>query len=124
MITLLPLKDKNRIKVLFEENSLEYDSSSGCITAESGGEELGGCLYSLDNERIVIFKVYPENDLQLADGILRSALNAAAVRGVINAFYRGDSIGMLCRKLNFIKNEDENRLDAEKLYGGCRGCGG
>ncbi len=124
MITLLPLKDDNRVKALFEENSLDYDFSSGCITAECGGEELGRCLYSLDDERIVIFKIYPEDDLPLADGILRSALNAAAVRGALNAFYCGDGIRELCRKLNFIKNESENRLDAEKLFGGCRGCGG
>ena len=55
----------------------------------------------------------------LADGILRSALHVAAQSFVLDAFYDDSAPVDLFKRLGFIKNADEKRLDIDKLFGGC-----
>lgn len=119
MIALAPLSDKGEINRLFSENGLEFTDNSGCVSAKSGEEVLGFCLYSLDKNGIVIFKIVPENDLSLADGILRSTLHVAAERSIMNAFYSGENIEKLCDKLDFIKDRAEKSLKINKLFESC-----
>ena len=70
MIALSPISDKSEINRMFLENGLEFTEFSGCVKAKCGEEVLGFCLYDLDKNGIVIYKIIPENDLMLADGIL------------------------------------------------------
>lgn len=123
MITLAPSGDKNKINRLFLENGLDFSDSSGCVMAECDGEVLGFCLYDLDIKGIVVYKIVPENDLSLADGILRSTLHVAAERSIMNAYYSGEEIEKLCDKLDFIKDRVEKRLKIDKLFESCCSCG-
>mgnify|MGYP000109751889 CR=1 FL=1 len=123
MIALAPISDKNEINRLFLENGLEFTEFSGCVKAKCGEEVLGFCLYSLDKSGIVIYKIVPENDLKLADGILRSTLHVAAERSIMNAFYSGGDIEKLCEKLGFIKDRAEKRLNINRLFESCCSCG-
>ena len=116
MISLAPLKNSDKIKAAFAENGLSYTSLSGCVTAVEKENTIGFCLYSLDDDKMVI-----ESDLMLADGILRSTLHVAAERGVMNAFYT-DETEELSRKLAFIKDKAEKRLDIDKLFKSCHDC--
>ena len=77
------------------------------------------CLYSLTKDKMTVFTVEPQNDILLADGILRSALHVAAENFVLDAFYAKSAPIELFNTLGFIKNKDENRLDIDKLFGGC-----
>ena len=122
MIVLAPISDKSEINRLFLENGLEVTEFSGCVKAKCGEEVLGFCLYDLDKNGIVIYKIIPENDLMLADGILRSTLHVAAERSIMNAFYSGEDIEKLCDRLGFIKNREEKRLDIGKLFESCCSC--
>ena len=122
MIALAPISGKNEINRLFLENGLEFTEFSGCVKAKCGEEVLAFCLYSLDKSGIVIYKIVPENDLKLADGILRSTLHVAAERSIMNAFYCGEDIEKLCDRLGFIKDREENRLDIGKLFESCCSC--
>ncbi|MEE1240066.1 MAG: hypothetical protein UHO61_09120 [Acutalibacteraceae bacterium] len=122
MIALAPISDKDEIKRLFSESGLEYTEISGCVKAKCGKEVLGFCLYDMDKSGIVIYKIAPENDLSLADGILRSTLHVAAERSIMNAFYSGDETGKLCDKLNFIINKEEKRLNINRLFESCCSC--
>lgn len=122
MIALAPISDKNEIKRLFSENELEYSEFSGCVKAKCGEEVLGFCLYDLDENRIVIKKIAPENDLSLADGVLRSTLHVAAERSIMNAFYSGKDTESLCDKLNFVIDKEEKRLNINKLFESCCSC--
>lgn len=122
MIALAPISDKNEINRLFLENELEFTEFSGCVKAKCEEEVLGFCLYSLDKSGIVIYKIVPEKDLKLADGILRSTLHVAAERSIMNAFYSGEDIEKLCDRLGFIKNREEKRLDIGKLFESCCSC--
>lgn len=119
MITVLASKDKEKIKQRFEENGFEYTEKSGFVTAECSGEEIGYCLYYLDEKSICILNLEPQNDIMLSDGVLRSALHVAAERSAMDARYASTAPTELFKKLDFIKNEDEHTLNIDKLFGGC-----
>ena len=122
MIALAPISDKDEINSLFLENGLEFSEISGCVKAKCGEEVLGFCLYDLDKNGIIIYKIVPENDLSLADGILRSTLHVAAERSIMNAFYSGGDTEKLCDSLGFIINKEEKRLNINKLFESCCSC--
>lgn len=119
MIALAPLSDREEISRLFSENGLDFTQNSGCVSAKCGEEVLGFCLYDLDKNGIIIYKIVPENDLSLADGILRSTLHVAAERSIMNAFYSGGDTEKLCDKLDFIKDRSEKSLKINKLFESC-----
>ena len=121
MLSILKEKDKNIVDNLFKENGLPISEFSLAITAKCCDEILGYCLFDLDEEKIIIHKVEPQNDIMLSDGILRSALHIAAERSIMNAFYSDFAPKDLFKKLLFIKNEAEKSLDIDKLFSDC-GC--
>ena len=121
MITVSPEKDKSLIEMLFIENGVCVNEFSSAVIAKVGSEILGFCLYDLDSKKIIVHKVSPEDDIMLADGILRSALHVAAERSIMDARYSDSSPESLFEKLGFIKDKTEKTLDIDKLFGGC-GC--
>lgn len=121
MVSVLPSNDKEYIKAVFEKAGLCVSDYSGCVTARAGDEILGECLYDMDDKGIVIKKLYPEDDLMLADGILRSALHVAAEKSAMDARYELSVSEELIDKLGFIKDREEKSLNIDLLFGGC-GC--
>ena len=119
MISVLPCHDKEQIEQLFKKHNLTLCESSSCVIATEKQEVLGYCLYNLDKEKMVVFAVEPQGDIPLADGILRSALHVAAENFVLDAFYDDCAPIELFSLLGFIKNEQEKRLNIDKLFGGC-----
>ena len=119
MISVLPCRDKEKIISLFNKHNIANDEFSGCVIASEKEIELGYCLYRLDKKNITVFVVEPQNDIPLADGILRSALHVAAENFVLDAFYADCAPVELFEKLCFIKNSEEKRLNIDKLFGGC-----
>lgn len=119
MISVLPCRDRAEIKKLFNRHSILPNEDSGCVIATQKDEILGYCLYNLTLKSMTIFTVEPQDDIPLADGILRSALHVAAENFVLDAFYDECAPVELFKTLDFIKNEDEKRLNIDKLFGGC-----
>lgn len=119
MISVLPCRDKTKIEELFKKHNLITDEFSGCVIASQKDECLGYCLYRFTKSSMTIFAVEPQSDVPLADGILRSALHVAAENFVLDAFYDDCAPIRLLKTLDFIKNEDEKRLNIDKLFGGC-----
>ena len=119
MITVCPEKNREVINKLFLENGLIFNDFSSAVIAKFGEEILGYCLYDLESNKIVIHKVCPEEDIMLADGILRSALPVAAERSIMDAHYSDAAPEELFLKLQFVKNKSEKTLDIDKLFGGC-----
>lgn len=119
MISVLPCKEKNEIERLFKKHNLVADEFSSCVIATEKQNVLGYCLYSLTEKSMTVFAIEPQADIPLADGILRSALHVAAENFVLDAFYDSGAPIELFRILGFIKNEDEKRLNIDKLFGGC-----
>lgn len=121
MLTVATVQDKNRIKEYFTENGLEAFEDSGSMEARCGDEVLGFCLYRLSKDEMTIYKIFPENDFLLADGILRSTLHLAHRRDIVNV-YCTDASKALCEKSGFIKNAEKGLLDISLLSRDC--CGG
>ena len=122
MISVIPSRNKAEIEHLFKKHNLATDEFSGCVIASTDDEVLGYCLYNLSPKTMTVFAVEPQSDLPLADGILRSALHVAAENFVLDAHYADCAPIDLFYKLDFIKNEEEKRLNIDKLFGGCN-CG-
>lgn len=119
MISVIPCRDKIVIEKLFKEHNLDIDEFSGCVIASEQDVVLGYCLYNLNPQKMIVYAIEPQNDLPLADGILRSALHVAAENFVLDAFYADCAPVDMFYTLGFIKNEDEKRLNIDKLFGGC-----
>ncbi len=122
MIALAPLSDKKEIEKFFKENKIEYNDDSGCVLAIEKENIIGYCLYEITDKGMTVKKISPEKDLMLADGILRSTLHVAAERCIMDAFCSVEC-KELCNKLSFIKNDNENRLDIDKLFKSSCSCG-
>lgn len=122
MLTVLPCREKDEIKIIFEKYNLEFNEKAGCVVARDRQEILGECLYLLDCKGITVLRLEPQEDIMLADGILRSALHQAAERSAMDAHYSEDAPKALLETLGFIKDESERTLDIDKLFGGCCSC--
>ena len=120
MITVAPLNDKKEISEFFKKAGYDYDENSGCVLASAGKETLGFCLYRLYSKGITVLCITPEDDLPLADGILRATLHVAAERSAMDARYDG-KCEVLFDKLGFILDKNEKKLDIDRLFRGC-GC--
>lgn len=123
MIELRPMASNDEVKMLFETNGLLYNGASGCVSAVSGSETMGYCLYDMDDDRITVRFITPVNDSLLADGILRSTLHVAAERGIMNAFYDDSANEKLLEMLRFVKDKAEKRLNMNLLFESCPNCG-
>ena len=119
MIAVLPEKDIENIRSAFLENGLEYTESSGMVTAKSGNEILGRCLFYLDKDFMEILKLFPEDDLLIADGVLRSTIHIACERFVMNITYSEKANSRIFKTLGFIKDETKRTLNPDKLFVGC-----
>lgn len=116
MITVLPVKDKKEIEFYFNKYEIEFTENSGVSVAAAKDDILGCCLYDIDDEKIIIRYITPDNDIMLADGILRSALHIADFRAIENAYFSNYSQISIYKTLDFIKNEQEMSLKIEKLH--------
>lgn len=122
MITVKPLTDADKLSALYKENGETLCDTSMAVVAADGEEVLGFCLFDLDSERIAIGKISPENDLMLADGILRSALHVALNRQIIVAEYTDSAPKAVLERLDFVKSAENRTLKIEKLFSSCQNC--
>lgn len=123
MISVLPVKDADRLSELYLISGEELYETSEAVAAEDGGELLGYCLFDINDERIAVGTISPESDVMLADGLLRSALHVALTRQIIVAEYTDKAPEKLLRRLDFIKNDGNRSLRIEKLFLSCKNCG-
>lgn len=121
MISILPVKNKQILDRLYKSLGLKINENSAAVTAKCGDAELGYCLFDLFEKGIIIRYITPENDIMLADGLLRSALHIAAERSAMDAEYADSISETLLLKLDFISDKSRKKLNIDKLFGGC-GC--
>ncbi|MBE6740128.1 MAG: hypothetical protein E7565_07410 [Ruminococcaceae bacterium] len=122
MISVLPLKDKDYIKELFEKFGADFNEFSGAVEATCNDDKLGCAIYYLDSEKMTVLDIEPKNDLALADGILRSALHNAVCAKVMKAYYSDNAPVEILKKLKFILDEEEKSLNINKLFESCCSC--
>ncbi|MBO5746246.1 MAG: hypothetical protein J6Q76_01435 [Clostridia bacterium] len=123
MIKILPINSSEDLKKLYSDSNIELLSSSAAVVATDGDETIGYCLFYIDDKSMTVTALQPLSDLFLADGILRSALHVGVERGVDKAFYSNSAPIGVFEKLRFIKNDENNELDINKLFSSCQNCG-
>ena len=122
MINVLAIKEQTDIADFCSNYSIQFVENRGVTVARDGETILGYCAYILNSDNITITHLSPENDVMLADGILRSALHMADFRGIKNAFYEDTAPVQLFGKLQFITDSDKKSLNIEKLHESCCTC--
>ncbi len=123
MINVTPINDSAALSYFCAENGIEVMKNRGVTVAKDGEEILGFCAYILTDDSITVTHLSTEEDIMLADGILRSALHIADFRGITNAFYTDSAPVKLFSLLGFIKSDEEKALKIEKLHESCCSCG-
>lgn len=121
MIEILPERESSRLAPLYKEKGLPLEADCMAAVAYFGKEVLGYCLFKLTSEKLTVLALNPENDIMLADGILRSALHIGVANEVMTAFYEDSAPENLFKKLGFL-GEEPKSLKVEKLFESCKGC--
>ncbi len=116
------LKQPDRSTYLDIIKGLGIDEESAQISESiDDGRVTGYSVYCFERGSIVVYTVSPADDLLLADGILRSVLFLAVLRGVESARLYGDAESAAIR-LGYALN-DGLLEPISGLFGGCEGCG-
>lgn len=121
MIEILPERNPSVLAPLYNEKGITLGENRIAAIAKAGGEVLGYCLFELTEDKLTVFALEPQNDIMLADGILRSALHVGVANEVMTAYYADTAPENLFKKLGFI-GEEERSLKVEKLFQSCKGC--
>ena len=102
--------------------SLGLSEADGVSISEAvNGDIIDGYgIYRLEPEQITVYKISDGGDLMLSDGIIRSILFLAAMKGVEKAVFELGS-DEPAKKLRLIK--EGNILEPiSDIFGGCESC--
>ena len=120
MITL-KTTEKCEAQAFYLKEGLPFNETSNCLCAKDKDEVLGYCLFDIDDKKMIIEAIEPQNDLMLLDGVLRSALHIAASRELKEATFTDKAPEKIFKTLGFLK--DDGTLNINKLYdSGCSCC--
>ena len=119
MISISPVADRERLEALYLKSGVKFNEFSCAVAACDRDEVLGYCLFELYEKGITVTYLEPQEDIMLADGILRSALHVAAQRSAMDAHYSENLDEAIFENLGFILSKEDKSLDIDKLFGGC-----
>ncbi len=102
--------------------SLGIDPDTALISeAVDSGKVTGYAVYTLTPEEISVYCVEPEADLVLWDGIARSILFSAVLKGVETARFFG-SANNNAKMLRFTEPGSDELRPISKIFEGCKDC--
>ena len=122
MIEIHPLRDIEKLKTLYKKSNVQMSDCSMAIVASDNDEVLGYCLFDMRDNDVMIFSIEPTDDVNFADGLLRSALHVGVENGRMTAFYSENAPKKLFSTLCFIKNAEKRELNVNKLFSSCQNC--
>ena len=122
MIEIHPLRDIENLKKLYKKSNVQMSDCSMAIVASDNDEVLGYCLFDMRDNDLMIFSIEPTDDVNFADGLLRSALHVGVENGRMTAFYSENAPEKLFSTLGFIKNAEKRELNVNKLFSSCQNC--
>ncbi len=120
MLQILKKEGNEGYEELLGELGLS-DAQNIKISEAVDGEKVGGFgIYSLSSEQITVYKISYGGDLMLGDGLIRSILFLAALKGIEKAVFENGS-DELPQRLCMIK--EGNVLEpVSEIFGGCESC--
>ena len=116
------LKQENKQGYSQKLSELGLDPEKISISEATEGDKVTGFgIYEVSDDSIVIHCIEPQDNLVLFDGIARSVMFLAVLKGIEKAEYRGDT-----RKnavlLRFITDEKPYLEPISSVFNGCEGC--
>lgn len=107
MIFYKPIKDVEKIKLLFPDFVIDENNINGAyVGLDDNNKDCGKCLFEVDGYACTVRAVVQnENDGEIIEGLLRAALNFAGNRNAFMAYCGLDSISSVLKALGF-KNEN------------------
>ncbi|MBR1897415.1 MAG: hypothetical protein IJ825_00905 [Oscillospiraceae bacterium] len=92
--------------------------------AKDGDAVRGSILYSYEPELVTIFDVADQGDLACLDGLVRSVLFKAQLRGIGRAVFRVNDPAMRSRleMLRFVKNDENILENIAEIMDSCKSC--
>lgn len=116
------LKQDNKESYLEIISDLGISPSSAQISEAKDGEAVNGYgIYEFLGDRLVIHKISPEGDLVLFDGIARSIMFLAVLKGIERAEF-GEQTAEKARLLRFISGQDTALEPISAIFSGCENC--
>jgi len=84
----------------------------------------GWILYAYQPEQILIYSLDDGNDWNYCDGLVRSVLFKAQLRGIEKAVFKITDQAMLARleKLNFVRNDNKILENISEIMENCKKC--
>lgn len=120
MLQIIKKEDKQKYADIAVSLGISIDTVH-VSEAMDGDDVIGFSLYTLEADRIRIHIIQPCNDLVLYDGIVRSVLFLAVMKGIEKACFDEQSIET-ARRLKLI---DDNSCELEpisQIFNGCADC--
>lgn len=91
------------------------------MAAFDSGRVIAFTVFTMDRHSLTIERIEPQDDLPLADGMVRSTLHIAAERGLEKAYYTDSVDEEFLKRFRFVKNAQQKELDIGILFTDC-GC--
>lgn len=116
MITILPA-DK-----VFLQSVAAPEDAEAMVLRDSDGSVFGHALFGMAGERVELLSVHTELPV-MAEGLIRSVLNAGDCRGATVGFCADETLAPMLRRLEFEPVEGGYSVSLEQFFrGDCR-CG-
>ncbi len=111
MITILPA-DK-----AFLQSIAAADGVEAMVLRDSDGSVFGHALFRMAGERVEVLSVHTDLPV-MAEGLIRSVLNAGDCRGATVGFCADESLVPMLRHLEFEPVEDGYAVSLEQFFRG------
>lgn len=120
MLQIIKKDGREGYEEIFESLSLTDNPAASVSEAKDGDRVDGYGIYEITPEEIKIYSFSYGDDLVLGDGIIRSVLFLAALKGIEKAEFLNGS-DELPKRLKLIR--DGNVLEPiSDIFGGCEDC--
>ena len=124
MLRILETSDISRYSEILENISVsEYDELHISEAKENDGVK-GYIIYSYQPEQVTIYDIDDGHDLNYCDGLVRSVLFKAELKGIEKAVFLVDNPDMLKRLalLRFVQNDEKTIENITDIMENCKKC--
>ena len=122
MIEIKKITDLNEVQALCDSVGLKCSESTLAASMVDGEERLGFSVFDLLDGYAVLRWLAPNDNISLADGMLRSSIHIALQNQCASVYFEDTVSETLLEQLGFVMNREEKRLNTHKLFESCCDC--
>jgi hypothetical protein len=124
VLEIIEQKNPDAYRELFGALQTKSDAPLHLTEAMENGEAKGYILYAYEPEYVAVYAVSDGGDWNLCDGLVRSVLFKAELRGIEKAVFVMEQEDMLLRmrKLGFVNNAENILYNIQEIMERCEKC--